>query len=221
LAYTIAIVGESGNGKTTSIRTLDPSETFYINADGKPLPLKGWKKSYNLENKNYINTSDPKAIENILREISSKVPRIKHIVIDTMNAIMVDDEFKRMKTKSFDKWIDLAVSIYDIVKVSNKELRDDLKIYMFFHSEELRDESGEIKYQKILTNGKRLGKVRLETKFTIVLFARVSGKDGNNEFYFETRKNNSTGKTPFGMFKDFKIPNDLKIVSDTIDEFEN
>jgi hypothetical protein len=221
LAYTIAIVGESGNGKSTSVRNLDEKETFYINADGKPLPFKGWRRKYNENNKNYIKTSDPKVIEKMLIDISSKAPNIKHVIIDTMNAIMVDDEFKRMKTKGYDKWIDLAVSIYNIVKLCNETLRDDLKVYMLFHSSVLRDDNGEIKHQRILTNGRKLDKVQLETKFTIVLFACVSGTDGNNEFYFETRKNNSTGKTPFGMFEDFKIPNDLKIVSETIDEFEN
>ena len=56
MSKVICIAGESGSGKTTSMRNLDPKTTLYIDCDKKGLSWKGWKKQYNTENKNYIKT---------------------------------------------------------------------------------------------------------------------------------------------------------------------
>lgn len=83
----IAIVGTSGSGKSTSIRTLNPAETFIINVASKPLPFKGWRSKYALWNKsnpngNFINTSDVPTIASILNYINTKRPEIKNVIID-------------------------------------------------------------------------------------------------------------------------------------------
>ena len=44
MAELCAIVGNSGSGKSTSIRNLDPKSTFIINIAKKALPFKGFKK---------------------------------------------------------------------------------------------------------------------------------------------------------------------------------
>ena len=67
MATTIGIMGDTGTGKTTSVRTLDPSSTYYINADGKSLSFKGWRKLYNAESRNYKVTADPKEIHRTLK----------------------------------------------------------------------------------------------------------------------------------------------------------
>ena len=92
-------MGESGSGKTTSMRNLDPAETFYIDCDKKGLSWKNWKEQYNEKNKNYMATSDVQTIMSLLSKISNEQPQIKVVVLDTLNAIMIDDEFSRMKEK--------------------------------------------------------------------------------------------------------------------------
>ena len=49
MANIIGIMGESGSGKTTSMRNLDPKTTYYIDCDKKGLSWRGWKKQYNAE----------------------------------------------------------------------------------------------------------------------------------------------------------------------------
>jgi len=218
MSTTIGIVGRSGSGKSSSIENLDPKETYLINCDKKSLPFKGWKSKYNSENKNYWQESDIDKIRQLLPKFSKAMPNIKTIIIDTVNAIMLDDEMAKSKQKGFDKWMDLAQSIYQLIVECN-ELPDYLNIVLMFHSVEERDDSGYIS-KKILTNGRKLEKIQLETKLPIVLFTRVSGTGGNNTYQFETQSENSTGKSPKGMFSEFLIPNDLKIVIDAIKAYE-
>ena len=220
MATTIGIMGDTGTGKTTSVRTLDPNSTYYINADGKSLSFKSWRKLYNAENRNYKLTSDPKTIHNILKGISEEATHIKVVVIDTINAIMLDDEMARMKIKGYDKWMDLAASIYNLINYCNKELRDDLIIVLMFHEESFYDED-KIRTTRILTNGRKLEKIKLETKLPILLRSVCLGEDGDNTFYFETQRNKSNAKSLMGLFEDFRIPNDLKYVVDKVVEYEN
>lgn len=134
-------MGESGSGKTTSMRNLNADTTYYIDCDRKGLSWKGWREQYNTEKKNYVATSNAQAIKKVLLAISEKRENIKTIVVDTLNAIMVDDEFNRMKEKGFDKWQDMAYSIYDIVSIANN-LRDDITTIFVMHSQTERDDMG-------------------------------------------------------------------------------
>lgn len=111
MSKTILIMGESGSGKTTSMRNLPPQETFYIDCDKKGLSWRGWKEQYAEDKKNYLATSDAKKVMALMSRISTDQPQIKYIVIDTLNWIMIDDEFNRMREKGFDKWQDMAYSI--------------------------------------------------------------------------------------------------------------
>ena len=45
MGYLIGIAGHSGSGKTTSIKNLNPKETFIVSITGKPLPFKGFRKN--------------------------------------------------------------------------------------------------------------------------------------------------------------------------------
>lgn len=78
----IAIVGPSGTGKSTSIRTLNPDETFIINVARKELPFRGADKLYTAEKKNYFEVDDIKQITTLLTQISTGAPQIKNIVMD-------------------------------------------------------------------------------------------------------------------------------------------
>ncbi len=214
MATVICVMGESGSGKTTSFRNLDPKTTYYIDADKKGMSWKGWKSQYNSENKNYLCSDDPESIKKVLLNISAKGTHIKCVVIDTINSIMVSDEIRRSHEKGYDKWVDLATCIYGLVDMAYP-LRDDLTIIFAAHTQTERDESGYC-FTRLKTSGKKLDKIVLETKFTTVLVAKcVDGK-----YIFETHANNSTAKTPFGLFEEDTIPNDIVPVINAIKEFE-
>ena len=214
MSRVICVAGESGNGKTTSLRNLDPKTTYIIDVDRKGLSWKGWKSQYNKESKNYIQTSDIPTITNLLDGINEKATHIKVAVIDTINTLMVDDEIKRMKEKGYDKWQDLATSVWGLV--SNAHLyRDDLTVVFMAHTQTERDDSGYY-FTRIKTSGKKLDKIVLESKFTTVLIAKcVDGK-----YIFETQSKNSTAKSPMGLFDTFEIENDMKIIIEKMEEYE-
>lgn len=207
-------MGESGSGKTTSMRNLDPDSTYYIDSDRKGLSWKGWKKQYNTEKKNYFCSDEPEKVKSRLIAISEKCPKIKTIVIDTIGSIMVADEMRRSREKGFDKWLDLATCVWDMVDMAYL-LREDLTVIFVAHTQTERTEDGFI-FTKIKTSGKKLDKICLESKFTTVLIAKCI--DG--EFVFETRAKNSTAKTPMGLFDTDTIPNDIKTVIEALEEFE-
>jgi len=209
----IGIMGESGSGKTTSMRNLKPEETFYIDCDKKGLSWKGWRKQYNKENKNYIQTSDSRLITKLLSKIDKEQTHIKYAIIDTLNGIMVDDEMKRAKEKGYDKWMDLAQCVYFLVGDSYK-YRDDLTIIFTAHTQTDRDESG-YTFTRIKTSGRKLDKICLESKLTTVLYSKVV--DGKH--LFETKANNSTAKTPLGAFEESEIENDIIKVIEVLEEY--
>lgn len=213
MAKVLCVAGESGSGKTTSLRNLKPEETYIIDADRKGLSWKGWKTQYNLENKNYIQTSSVVKIQTILQSISVKATHIKIVVIDTINTIMVDDEMEKMKQKGYDKWADMAQSIWELVS-SVHMLRDDLTIIFMAHTQTDRDDNG-FMFTRIKTSGRKLDKICLESKFTTVLIAKVI--DGKH--IFETKARNSTAKTPLDAFTDFEIENDIVKVLEGLSEY--
>ena len=204
------IIGTSGSGKTTSLEKLDPKQTFYIDADGKGLSWKGWRKQYNKENKNYFQCDDPNQIFSLMQTIDEKQKQIKFLVIDTLNGCMVADEMRRSKEKAYDKWVDLAQSVYNIVDYSNK-MRDDLTVILIGHTQTSDDG-----FTCMLTNGRKLNKICLESKMTTVLLSRIND---NGEYVFETRARNSTAKTPRGAFDVDEIPNDITLVIDALKDF--
>lgn len=215
MSQIICIMGESGAGKTTSMRSLDPATTYYIDCDKKGLSWKGWKQQYNADNKNYFKTDNQNTVLNLLHGINDKdsAKHIKTVVIDTINGIMVADEMRRSKEKGYDKWIDLAVAIYDIIDYA-LVMRDDLTVIFVAHTQTERDETG-YTFTRIKTSGKKLDKITLESKFPVVLLAKVV--DGKH--VFETKANNSTAKTPLGAFEETYIDNDISAVLKVLEEF--
>jgi hypothetical protein len=215
MAKIIGIMGESGSGKTTSMRNLDPATTYYIDCDKKGLSWRGWKKQYNAEAKNYFATDQQNLVLAVMQGINKERPNIKTIVIDTLNGIMVADEMRRSKEKGFDKWLDLAVSVYGIIDYA-LTMRDDITVIFVCHSQTVRDDSGYM-FTSIKTNGQKLSKIGLETKFPIVLYAKCV--DG--QYLFETQANFSTAKTPMGLFEEKTIPNDIVNVLKALEDYEN
>lgn len=211
----ICIMGESGSGKTTSMRNLDPKTTYYIDSDKKGLAWKGWKQQYSKELKNYSKTDRPDMVMALLKQIdtSASAKHIKTIVIDTINGIMVADEMRRCKEKGYDKWQDLAQSVYDIVNYALIS-RDDLTVIFVAHTQTDHDDSG-YTFTRIKTNGKKLDKICLESKLPVVLLAK--SRDG--EYLFETHANMSTAKSPMGAFDEAEIPNDVTTVIRRLEDY--
>ena len=210
MSKAIMILGASGSGKTTSLEKLDPKQTFYIDADGKGMSWKGWRKQYNPTNKNYYRCDDPAYIYSLMQTIDAKQLQVKYLIIDTLNGCMVADEMRRSKEKTYDKWMDLAQSVYNIVDYSNK-MRDDLTVILIGHTQTSDDG-----FTCMLTNGRKLNKICLESKMTTVLLSRINE---NGEYVFETHARNSTAKTPRGAFDEDEIPNDITIVIDALKDF--
>lgn len=215
MAKVIGIMGESGSGKTTSMRDLDPATTFYLDSDKKGLSWKGWKKQYSYEKLNYMATDQISTVNQILEKINSQdnMKHIKVVVIDTLNGLMVADEVRRMKEKNYDKWVDLAQCIWELLD-SLYTLRDDLTVIVVCHSQTQKEDDG-YTFTRIKTSGKKLDKLNVESKLTTVLYAVA--KDG--EYVFQTKAKNSTAKTPMGAFDTEEIPNNIVDVLKALEEY--
>lgn len=188
MSKVIGLMGESGSGKTTSMRNLDPKTTFYFDCDKKGLSWKGWRDQYSVEKKNYYATDLPEMVLNLLQKINSKETHFKVVVIDTINGLMIADEFRRMKEKGYDKWLDLASSVYNLIDYA-LTMRDDCTVIFVAHTQTDHDDNGYM-FTRIKTSGRKLDKIVLESKMTTVLLA----KSNNGRYVFETRANNSTAK---------------------------
>lgn len=215
MSKVIGIMGESGSGKTTSMRDLDPKSTFYIDCDKKGLSWKGWRNQYSFEKLNYMATDTIGTVDQILDKINTQdnMKHIKVVVIDTLNGLMVADEVRRMKEKGFDKWQDLAQCVWELLD-KLYTLRDDLTVIVVCHSQTQKDEDGYV-FTRIKTSGKKLDKLCVESKLTTVLYAVV--KDG--EYVFQTHANNSTAKTPMGAIEENEIPNNIVDVLKALKEY--
>lgn len=209
MAQNILIMGNSGAGKTTSLRNLNPAETLIINADKKSLPWRGWRKQYNTESKNYIICDDAHKIQNYLRIVSDERPHIKVVVIDTLNGVMLAQEMAERKTNTFDQWRDLATSIYGIIDMIGT-LREDLTVICTAHTQTEMTDGGYM-FTHMKTSGRKLEKIVVESKFTTVLIA----KSNEGKHIFEVHAKNSTAKTPMGLYEEDEVENDIaKIIND-------
>lgn len=210
----ICIMGESGSGKTTSLRNLDPKTTFIIDSDKKGLSWKGWRDGFSGEKKNYLKTDFPQVALQALQKVNTDkaYKHIKVLVVDTINGLMVADEMRRSKEKGYDKWQDLAQSIYDLVDYA-LTVRDDLTVIFIAHTQTDHDDNG-FMWTRIKTSGRKLDKIVLESKFSTVLLAKCV--DG--EYKFETQSNFSTAKSPMGALEK-EVPNDVAAVLEALKEY--
>lgn len=216
MSKVIGVMGESGSGKTTAMRNLDPAVTFYFDCDKKGLNWKGWRDQYNKEAKNFMVSDDFMTVDKALRNISEKAPHIKYIVIDTLNGLMVAEEMRILAMQSGDKrsaWSDLAQNGWALLNLC-LELRDDLTVIILCHSETISDDNGLIR-TRIKTNGRKLEKLVLESKMTTVVWAvRQDGK-----YKFILSADGCTCKVPIGAFDTDECENDIMIVIKALEEF--
>ena len=220
MAMLVFLVGDSGEGKSTSFRNLNPDETFIVNSDQKALPFKSFKTKYNEEKGNYAQTSSyPDVIAAM--KAANKNKTIKTLIVDTFTRIGTDyimsNNFRT--TKGFDKWSHLAGDLYDVINIVNDKLREDLIVYLVCHPHTVNDEFGN-GYKKIAVQGKQLEKFTLESFSSIVLYTNIKKAPGKpNEFTFSGENNFNTAKVPMELLENNEIPNDLVILNAKIREY--
>lgn len=221
MANVITVVGDSGSGKSTSIRTLDPSKTFVINTLNKSLPFPGSAKIYSPDKKNIGATTNYTTIVETLKTISDNKPEIKHVVIDDAGYIMNTEMFDRAAEKGYDKFTIIAQHMYFILNTA-KSLREDLDIVLMFHMDEEIVDGLRIK-RKIKLPGRMIEERFNPTHLsTVVAFTHVEyHKDKDEEYFFVVRKTPEyeLAKTPMGMFEEKMIPNDLNLLLTKVREY--
>jgi len=198
MAILCMLYGQSGTGKSTSLRNFQKEDVSIINVSGKPMPFR--QKLPTVSTDNY-------------KQIIGGLPKIKtpSIVIDDATYLMVNAFMRNAKVQGYQKYTDMAFDFNSLIEAALK-LPDDKIVYFIGHSNQADDGREQFK-----TIGKMLDNyVTLEGKFTIVLKTVV--KDG--QYYFSTQNNGmDTVKSPMGMFEEELIPNDLKAVDDVIREY--
>nr|DAI09914.1 MAG TPA: AAA domain protein [Caudoviricetes sp.] len=198
MAIIVMVYGQSGTGKSTSLRNFKPEDVCIVNVSGKPLPFKNKHKTFN--------TDDYMSIEAAIQKAPAK-----SIVIDDATYLMTGEYMRAAKVTGYQKFTDLALNYYTLVKTA-AALPDDKIVYFMGHSD--IDNNGNEKFKTI---GKLLDeKITLEGMFTIVLKTVVT--DG--KYQFSTRNSGQdTVKTPMGMFSEPLIENDLAAVDKAIREY--
>ena len=220
----LLILGETGQGKSTSCRTLNHEVCFYINVTGKDIPLRSWKKLYQPYDAktgkgNYLHSKDWEQIVNAIKHISGKMPHIKVIVIDDAQYIMSFEFMERALEKGFDKFTEIQTHFFNVITAPDT-VREDLTVVFMSHTEDVT--SNGVTKTKMKTIGKMLDeKITLEGLFSVVLLAYAYKKqDKSIDYIFITQTNGQTpAKSPIGMFKDITIPNDLNYVLTEMDKY--
>lgn len=202
MAQMVLIMGESGTGKSTSIRNCDPVTTAVVNPVGKPLPFKGKYEMLNSE-------TESRKICKFMKEQAAAGKKL--IVVDDFQYILSVPYMNRIKENGWDKWNDFGANYFEIIEVC-KELPQDVVVAYMTHTETL--ESGVTTIKLI---GKLLReKITIEGLFTVVL--RTGVNEGNYYFYTQN-SGKDTVKSPLGMFPAYAIDNDLNYVADKIRNF--
>lgn len=198
MSVIVMLYGESGSGKSTSLRNFETGEVGIINVSGKPMPFR--KKLPMFNSDQYIP----------IREVISK-SKANSIVIDDSTYLMANEFMRMAKVTGYQKFTDMASNFWELVDMCRK-LPDDKIVYFLGHIE--KDADGAEKFKTI---GKLLDeKITLEGMFTIVLKAVV--QDGKH--LFQTHNSGQdTVKSPMDMFAEDYIDNDLKAVDTIIRDY--
>ena len=196
------ILGESGTGKSASMRNFKPGELAIINVAGKPLPFRSELKT--------LVTDNYKKIESAL--LNMKAPSA---VIDDAQYLLANEFMRRSGELGYQKFTDMAKNYWSLIaETICKQMPPNKIVYFMSHID--RDQNG---FEKVKTIGKLLDeKITVEGLFTIVLKTHV--EDGKYTF-FTQNSGTDTVKSPIGMFPDVQIDNDLKAVDNAIREYYN
>lgn len=194
MAQKVLVLGDSGTGKSASLRNFKEDEVLVINCAGKPLPFKNHFECFT--------PSFDHMAQDILQAMNKTNKKV--IVVDDAQYIMSFQYMRRIKEGGWDKWNDIQGDFFNIIKACDY-MPDDVIVFFLSHLQ--RDDEG---HEKIKTMGKMLDeKITIEGLFTTVL--KTSVVDG--QYFFLTQNSGKdTVKSPIGMFDTFAIDNDLRYV---------
>ena len=208
MATKLLVLGDSGSGKTTSTRNLDPKETFILQCVKKELPFKGAKQAYNTENKNLFFCKDIKTCLQALQNINDKTTK-KVVIVDDFNYLMSFGYKASANDSGFEKFERLAFGIMDIIEYAD-QMREDITVIFMAHIQE--NASGK---KSMKTIGKFLDdKIVIEGLFTTVLLA------GGAEYGYNFITNGVIpAKSPMEMFEENTVENDLKKIIEIMKKY--
>lgn len=196
----VLILGESGSGKSTSLRNFQKDELVIYNVAGKPLPFRGGVA---------LNRADSVSYNTIMQNMSKK--KFRCYVIDDSQYLLAFELFGRVAEKTYDKFTEMAVHFYDLIQFVIRQMPPDCIVYFLHHTDDI---DGKVKAKTV---GKMLNeKLTVEGLFSIVLMA----KNLDGRYVFRTHSDGrDTVKTPMDMFEPDEIDNDLKAVDAAIREY--
>ena len=224
----IALAGLSNSGKSTSLKYLDPEETFIISCTNKQLQIPGFRNKYSkitVDNGklcgNWLVSNNYAQIEKVLKAVSKQRPEIKVICIDDCNYLLSNETFQNAMVKGYEKFTTLAKNYYDLIQTC-QDLREDLTVVFISHIENIGTEI-DPEY-RLWTTGKMLtNAINLDGLFSYIIYAERYIPDGQDEvnYRFKTRTDgNDTCRSIAGCFEDKYIEPNMKLVIDRINEFE-
>ena len=202
MGFPVLIMGESGSGKTFSIKNFDANEVGIFAVEKAFLPFKNDKGFKIAKNATY---------EQIGKTFQD--PQLKTYIIDDSQYLLVNEMFDKAKETGYGKFTDIALHFRNLIHFINHKVPDDVIVY-FLHHTEIDGNTGRTKAKTV---GKMLdNQLTVEGCFSIVLLTMVEG----SEHFFVTQSDGyTTAKSPEGMFNDIRIPNDLKAVDTAIREY--
>lgn len=211
----VLILGESGSGKSTSLRNFEPDEILILNTASKPLPFRKKMNTYNCDfydDQVVPSENDPAKGKRILGVKSAlRKTKAKSIAIDDCQYLMSHYYMRKRDETGYQKFTNIAGDFFDLIEIVKHELPPDVIVYFMAHVE-TDSNTGKTKMKTV---GKMLDSmITLEGEFTIVL--RSLANDGR--YIFRTQSNNDTAKSPMEMFE-LEIDNDLKFVDSAIREY--
>ena len=201
MGVAVLVLGESGSGKSASMRNFKQSDVSVLNVASKPFPFK---------NVNGIKKADKATYGMIKGAVSSG--RTLSYVIDDAQYLMAFESFEKANETGYGKFTTMAKNYQEMLRYIQEDTSPDTIVYVLQHID--TNEDGKIKAK---TLGKMLDQqLTVEGLFTIVLLCEASEKG----HYFITQSDGTNPcKSPMGMFDDVKIANDIKRVDDIIREY--
>lgn len=228
MSQIIGLGGFSGSGKSSSLATLIPEETFIISCTPKQLSIPGFRRKYTKLTKdsdgnyvgNWYHSNEFSKVTNILKVVNSKRPDIKVLVIDDANYLLSQELMSRALEKGYDKHTELAMHYYDLIMLA-MTMRDDLTVVFISHI--VNDGNDMDPKYKLFTTGKLLDRsVNIDGLFNYLIYAeKLSEVDGTVDYKFRTRSlGPDTCRSTAGCFEETYVAPDMKYVIDTINKFE-
>lgn len=228
----ILVLGQSGTGKTSSLRNLNPTITAIINTDRKELPIYGWSNVYkkilgadgkvDFNKTNYIETAKFANVAKAIEEWSKR-DDLEIIVLDTITHMLTDFYIRETIGKDFKQYQMIAKHFYDVLE---KATLSGKHIIVFGHTDTKFNDVGE-KQIDLRSYGNMITNMEPASYFTTVLMTEVRKTEGGREYLFRTETDGSDPAKAPVIFKGGEVvralpvtmPNDIAEVLHKLDLF--